>query len=212
MKKAVKMTPEDVIGEIKKSNLLGRGGAGFPTGLKWEFCRREKGEAHYVVCNADEGEPGTFKDRVILTERPQLLFEGMAVAGYAVGAKEGVLYLRGEYAYLKPYLEKILADLRKKNHSREEDRRQTRLLLRYHHQARRRALMSAARNRPCSSPPRANGASRATGRPSPSNRGICSARRRSTTSKRCAPPLGSSKKAPAGSRTSGRPARPERRF
>ncbi|MCX6567353.1 MAG: NAD(P)H-dependent oxidoreductase subunit E [Candidatus Aminicenantes bacterium] len=115
VKKAVRMTPEDVIAEIKKSNLLGRGGAGFPTGLKWEFCRRENGEAHYVVCNSDEGEPGTFKDRVILTECPQLLFEGMAVAGYAVGAKEGVLYLRGEYAYLKPYLEKTLADLRKKN-------------------------------------------------------------------------------------------------
>jgi [NiFe] hydrogenase diaphorase moiety large subunit len=115
IKKAVRMTPEEVIAEIKKSNLLGRGGAGFPTGLKWEFCRKEQGEAHYVVCNADEGEPGTFKDRVILTERPHLLFEGMVLAGYAVGAKEGVLYLRGEYAYLKPYLEKTLADLRKKN-------------------------------------------------------------------------------------------------
>ncbi|MHB8055650.1 MAG: NAD(P)H-dependent oxidoreductase subunit E [Candidatus Aminicenantales bacterium] len=115
IKKAVRMTPEDVIAEVKKSNLLGRGGAGFPTGLKWEFCRKEKGDAHYVVCNADEGEPGTFKDRVILTERPHLLFEGMALAGYAVGAKEGLLFLRGEYAYLKPYLEKTLADLHKKN-------------------------------------------------------------------------------------------------
>jgi [NiFe] hydrogenase diaphorase moiety large subunit len=115
VKKAVKMTPDEVIAEVKKANLLGRGGAGFPTGLKWEFCRREKGAAHYVVCNADEGEPGTFKDRVILTERPHLLFEGMAVAGYSVGAKEGVLYLRAEYAYLLPYLQKVLADLRKKN-------------------------------------------------------------------------------------------------
>jgi len=115
VKKAVQMSPDGVIAEIKKSNLLGRGGAGFPTGLKWEFCRREKGPAHYVVCNADEGEPGTFKDRVILTERPHLLFEGMAVAGYAVGAREGLLYLRGEYAYLRSYLEKVLADLRKKN-------------------------------------------------------------------------------------------------
>ncbi len=114
IKKAVKLTPEELIAEIKKSNLLGRGGAGFPTGLKWEFCRREKGEAHYVVCNADEGEPGTFKDRVILTERPHLLFEGMALAGYAVGAREGVLYLRAEYAYLLPYLQKVLADLHKK--------------------------------------------------------------------------------------------------
>jgi [NiFe] hydrogenase diaphorase moiety large subunit len=115
VKKAVRMKPEDVIAEVKKANLLGRGGAGFPTGLKWEFCRREQGEARYVVCNADEGEPGTFKDRVILTERPHLLFEGMAIAGYALGAKEGVLYLRGEYQYLKPYLEKVIEDLRKKN-------------------------------------------------------------------------------------------------
>lgn len=115
VKKAVKTTPEGVIAEVKKANLLGRGGAGFPTGLKWEFCRREKGENHFVVCNADEGEPGTFKDRVILTERPHLLFEGMTVAGYAVGARKGLLYLRGEYAYLAPYLENILAGLRKKN-------------------------------------------------------------------------------------------------
>jgi [NiFe] hydrogenase diaphorase moiety large subunit len=114
LKKALAMSPEEVIAEIKQANLLGRGGAGFPTGLKWDFCRREKGDRHYVVCNADEGEPGTFKDRVILTERPQLLFEGMTLAGYAVGASEGVLYLRGEYAYLKPHLESVLAGLRAK--------------------------------------------------------------------------------------------------
>jgi [NiFe] hydrogenase diaphorase moiety large subunit len=115
IKKAVTWTPEDVIAEIKRSNLLGRGGAGFPTGLKWEFCGREKAFPHYVVCNADEGEPGTFKDRVILTELPHLLFEGMAVAGFAVGAQEGILYLRAEYAYLKAHLEKVLDNLRKKN-------------------------------------------------------------------------------------------------
>jgi [NiFe] hydrogenase diaphorase moiety large subunit len=114
LKNAVARTPEDVIAEIKKANLLGRGGAGFPTGLKWEFCRREAAKPHYIVCNADEGEPGTFKDRVLLTECPHLLFEGMAVAGYAVGAAEGVLYLRGEYAYLRPHLDAVLAELRKK--------------------------------------------------------------------------------------------------
>jgi [NiFe] hydrogenase diaphorase moiety large subunit len=102
-----------VIEEIKKSGLMGRGGAGFPTGLKWDFCRREKAAEHYVVCNADEGEPGTFKDRVILTELPKLLFEGMAVAGYAVGAREGILYLRAEYAYLRPHLESVLDELRR---------------------------------------------------------------------------------------------------
>jgi [NiFe] hydrogenase diaphorase moiety large subunit len=113
VRKAVSWTPEDVIAEIKRSNLLGRGGAGFPAGLKWELCGREACQPRYVVCNADEGEPGTFKDRVILTELPHLLFEGMTIAGFAIGAREGILYLRGEYAYLKPRLDKVLADLRK---------------------------------------------------------------------------------------------------
>jgi [NiFe] hydrogenase diaphorase moiety large subunit len=113
VRKAVGMTPEQVVDEIKRAGLLGRGGAGFPTGLKWEFCRREKAAQRFVVCNADEGEPGTFKDRVILTELPRLLFEGMIVAGYAIGAKTGVLYLRSEYAYLRAYLESVLAGLRK---------------------------------------------------------------------------------------------------
>jgi [NiFe] hydrogenase diaphorase moiety large subunit len=112
LSKALTLAPEAVIDEIKKSNLLGRGGAGFPTGLKWEFCRKEKGPDHYVVGNADEGEPGTFKDRVLLTERPRLLFEGMAVAGYAVGAELGLLYLRAEYAYLQAHLESVLEDMR----------------------------------------------------------------------------------------------------
>ena len=115
LRKAMSMSPDAVIEEIKRANLLGRGGAGFPTGLKWDFCRREKNPPHYVVCNADEGEPGTFKDRVILTELPRLVFEGMAVAGYAVGAEEGVLYLRAEYDYFRPLLESVLADLRREN-------------------------------------------------------------------------------------------------
>lgn len=112
VKKIASLTPEDVIAEIKRANLLGRGGAGFPTGLKWEFCRKEAEAERYIVCNADEGEPGTFKDRVILTELPRLLFEGMAVAGYAIGARLGVLFLRGEYAYLQSYLESVLTALR----------------------------------------------------------------------------------------------------
>ncbi len=115
IKVALAKKPEDVIEEVKIANLRGRGGAGFPTGMKWEFCRKAQGAKHYVVCNADEGEPGTFKDRVILTELPHMLFEGMAIAGYAVGASEGVLYLRAEYLYLKKYLEKILDDLKAKN-------------------------------------------------------------------------------------------------
>ena len=115
IKTALAKKPEDVIEEVKIANLRGRGGAGFPTGMKWEFCRKAQGAKHYVVCNADEGEPGTFKVRVILTELPHMLFEGMAIAGYAVGASEGVLYLRAEYLYLKKYLDKILDDLKAKN-------------------------------------------------------------------------------------------------
>lgn len=109
------MTPQQVIEEIKSSNIRGRGGAGFPTGMKWEFCRKAKGEKKYIICNADEGEPGTFKDRVILTERPNLLFEGMIIAGYSIGATEGILYLRYEYKYLRHYLEKTLEELRNNN-------------------------------------------------------------------------------------------------
>ncbi|MBN2324557.1 MAG: NAD(P)H-dependent oxidoreductase subunit E [Spirochaetes bacterium] len=103
------LSPEEVIDTVTKSGLRGRGGAGFPTGMKWSFCRKAKGEQHYVICNADEGEPGTFKDRVVLTEVPDLLFAGMTIAGYAIGAAEGVLYLRGEYGYLLSYLEQVLA-------------------------------------------------------------------------------------------------------
>lgn len=116
IKKIITMAPEDVIREVKNSNIRGRGGAGFPTGLKWEFCRNASGAKKYIFCNADEGEPGTFKDRVILTELPRLLFEGMVVAGYAVGAEEGILYIRYEYKYLQEYLEKILQAARDKNY------------------------------------------------------------------------------------------------
>ncbi|MCK9398815.1 MAG: NAD(P)H-dependent oxidoreductase subunit E [Bacteroidales bacterium] len=115
IRKAVNLTPEQVIDEVKRSNLRGRGGAGFPAGLKWEFCRKSRGPAIYLLCNADEGEPGTFKERVILTELSKQLFEGMIVAGYALGAKEGVLYLRYEYRYLVAYLEQMLQEMRAGN-------------------------------------------------------------------------------------------------
>ena len=109
IRKALAITPAEVIRAVKTARLRGRGGAGFPTGMKWEFARAAPGEPKYVVCNADEGEPGTFKDRVILTELPDRVFAGMTIAGYAIGAAEGVLYLRGEYAYLRKYLEDVLA-------------------------------------------------------------------------------------------------------
>jgi [NiFe] hydrogenase diaphorase moiety large subunit len=100
--------PVATLEEIKRSNLRGRGGAGFTTGIKWEACRHATGLARYVVCNADEGEPGTFKDRVLLTAYADLVFDGMTVAAYTIGASQGFLYLRGEYRYLLDSLEATL--------------------------------------------------------------------------------------------------------
>lgn len=99
--------PEGIIDEIKKSNLRGRGGAGFPTGMKLQYCRANEADQHYVVCNADEGEPGTFKDRYLLMEKAVRVMEGMAIAAVAVGATKGFIYLRSEYTFMKPYLEKV---------------------------------------------------------------------------------------------------------
>jgi [NiFe] hydrogenase diaphorase moiety large subunit len=110
---ALQLSPEKVIEEITKSKLRGRGGAGFPTGMKWRFTRKAIGEDHYVVCNADEGEPGTFKDRLLLSEFPDLVFDGMTIAGYALGARHGLVYLRGEYAYLWDSLQEILKTRRR---------------------------------------------------------------------------------------------------
>jgi len=110
--KLIDKTPDDIIEEIKNSNIRGRGGAGFPVGLKWQFCRSAKGSTKYIVCNADEGEPGTFKDRVLLTEKPKRLFVGMVIAAYAVGATKGIIYLRKEYEYLLNYLKSELEKAR----------------------------------------------------------------------------------------------------
>lgn len=101
-------TPQQVIEIIKESGLSGRGGAFFPTGMKWDLCSKAKGKLKYIVCNADEGEPGTFKDRALLNLYPELLIEGMLIAGYAVGAQEGIIYLRAEYQWLLPKLNKAL--------------------------------------------------------------------------------------------------------
>jgi len=98
LKKALfKMTPEQVISEIKESGLRGRGGAGFPTALKWEFCRKSPGEPKYVICNADEGDPGAFMDRSIMEADPHTVIEGLIIAAYAIGASEGYIYCRAEY-------------------------------------------------------------------------------------------------------------------
>lgn len=97
LRKVFLMTPEEVIEEIKKSGLRGRGGAGFPTGRKWEFCRKAQGDKKYVICNADEGDPGAFMDRSILEADPHSVIEGLTIAGYAIGATEGYIYVRAEY-------------------------------------------------------------------------------------------------------------------
>jgi [NiFe] hydrogenase diaphorase moiety large subunit len=105
VKAAIARGADGLMAEMKRSNLRGRGGAGFTTHIKWESARNAPGETRYVVCNADEGEPGTFKDRVLLTEQADLVFDGMTVAGFAIGASKGLVYLRGEYRYLLPQLE-----------------------------------------------------------------------------------------------------------
>ncbi|MFY9327130.1 MAG: NAD(P)H-dependent oxidoreductase subunit E [Georgfuchsia sp.] len=97
-----------MLDEVNRSGLRGRGGAGFFTGLKWQSCRDAPGDEHYVVCNADEGEPGTFKDRILLTSHADLVFEGMTLAGFAISARKGLLYLRGEYRYLLEPLKAVL--------------------------------------------------------------------------------------------------------
>lgn len=112
LEKAITMSSADVISLIKSSKLRGRGGAGFPTGMKWDFTRAAKGDKKYVVCNADEGEPGTFKDRVLLTEKFDMLCEGMAIGGYCIGSDSGIIYLRAEYSYLKKFLENKLSKRR----------------------------------------------------------------------------------------------------
>ena len=108
------MAPEQVIEEVKASGLRGRGGAGFPCGLKWELTRRAPGDEKYVICNADEGEVGTFKDRYILENDPFTLIEGVAIAAYAIGAKQAYIYLRAEYHHLLAPLLKAIGQAREK--------------------------------------------------------------------------------------------------
>ncbi len=109
LEKIIDMEPDDICQEVLESDLKGRGGAGFPTGMKWKFGSQEESSIKYIVCNADEGEPGTFKDREILDQVPGKVFCGMAIAARAVGAKAGYVYLRGEYKFLIPKLNEELA-------------------------------------------------------------------------------------------------------
>lgn len=115
IKKIMTMSREDILFELKDSKLKGRGGAGFPTSTKWMLTAAAKADQKFIVCNADEGEPGTFKDRVLLSEYPELVFDGMVIGGYTIGATQGIVYLRGEYEYLLKPLEDYLEEMRKDN-------------------------------------------------------------------------------------------------
>ncbi len=106
LKKALTMTPQDVLAEMKSAGLVGRGGAAFPTGIKWEGAANAAGQPKYIVCNADESEPGTFKDRILMEDDPHRTLEGIIIAAHAVGASRGYIYVRGEY----PYAFKVMGD------------------------------------------------------------------------------------------------------
>jgi NADH-quinone oxidoreductase subunit F len=108
--KALAMEADAIINEVKTSNLRGRGGAGFPTGMKWSFVPKQSAKPKYVLCNGDESEPGTCKDRLIFEHDPHSVIEGVMIAAMAVGAKTGFIYLRGEYRYLVEIMEKAVAD------------------------------------------------------------------------------------------------------
>jgi len=108
VEKAYAMRPVDVLDEVRRSGLRGRGGAGFPAGTKWSFASMDPKRPKYLICNADEGEPGTFKDRFILERDPHLLIEGMIIAGYAIGAEQGYIYVRGEYPAAFDILERAI--------------------------------------------------------------------------------------------------------
>lgn len=114
LKRASDIGPEKVIGELKTAELSGRGGAFFPAWMKWNACRQQAATPKYVICNADEGEPGTFKDRVLFQVTPEAVLEGMIIAGHTIGAQEGIIYLRAEYKWLLPRIEATIADFRRK--------------------------------------------------------------------------------------------------
>src|SRR5689334_23611791 len=110
IKKALEMTPEAIIDLLKASGLRGRGGAGFPTGMKWSFVPRNTGKPTFLLCNADESEPGTFKDRLLLERNPHAMIEGMAIAAYALDCHLSYIYMRGEFGFLVEPVNRALAE------------------------------------------------------------------------------------------------------
>jgi len=116
LKKALTQTPDQIIDMVKASGLRGRGGAGFPTGMKWQFVDKKSTRPRYIACNADESEPGTFKDHVIMERNPHLLLEGCAIACYAIGAKVAYIYIRGEFYHVQQVLERAIDEARAKGY------------------------------------------------------------------------------------------------
>jgi NADH-quinone oxidoreductase subunit F len=114
LNKARNMSNQDLINEVKAANLRGRGGAGFNCGMKWDFAYQAEADQKYVICNADEGEPGTYKDRLIMENDPHTLLEGMAICGYAIGATQGYIYCRGEYPSVAKTLKQAIAQAKEK--------------------------------------------------------------------------------------------------
>jgi NADH-quinone oxidoreductase subunit F len=110
LRKALTMAPDAVIEAVKASGLRGRGGAGFPTGMKWQFVDKKSPKPKYIVCNADESEPGTFKDHLLIERHPHQLIEGCAIASYAIGARVVYIYIRGEFMHVQPVLERAIAE------------------------------------------------------------------------------------------------------
>jgi len=116
LRKALAQKPNDIIEQVKASGLRGRGGAGFPTGLKWQFVLKDTPKPKYIACNADESEPGTFKDHVLMERNPHLLIEGCAISCYAIGAKIAYIYIRGEFYHVQEILERAIDEAYKAGH------------------------------------------------------------------------------------------------
>ena len=141
LRKALAMKPEEVVELVKASGLRGRGGAGFPTGMKWQFVDRKSEKPRYIACNADESEPGTFKDHLLMERNPHLLIEGCAIACHAIGAKVAYIYIRGEFLHVQHVLER--GDRRGlRARVPRQERARVRLRLRRLHASRRRRLRS----------------------------------------------------------------------
>jgi hypothetical protein len=183
LRKAMSMEPGAVIDVVKASGLRGRGGAGFPTGMKWQFVDK-KTEPRYIACNADESEPGTFKDHVLMERNPHLLFEGCLIGCWAIGAKVAYIYIRGEFYHVQKVMEAELA----KAYAQATPERTSwaRLGLRHRDPSLAPAPTKRRGDRAASNRSKASARSRASSRRSPPCPGSTTSRPRSTTSRRSA--------------------------